>query len=313
MATSVVLGGAGFLGSHLVDSLISDGNKVVVLDDFSSGTMKNLEQVQNHPLFSIQKHDICHRIEIDDEVDIVFNFASPASPTRYLENPIHTLQTGSFGTNNAILFALEKNARLVQASTSEVYGDPLEHPQTETYWGNVNPIGIRSCYDEAKRYGEALCMAYKRSEDLDVAIARIFNTYGPRLGATDGRVVSNLIVQALAGSPLTIYGDGFQTRSFCFVSDLIDGIRKLASSGACGPINIGNPVEFTVLELAQMVKQITATSSTIEYLDLPADDPMQRCPEIALARSVLNWEPRIGLEVGLRQTIKWFKEQGSLS
>ena len=313
MATSVVLGGAGFLGSHLVDSLISDGNKVVVLDDFSSGTMKNLEQVQNHPLFSIQKHDICHRIEIDDEVDMVFNFASPASPTRYLENPIHTLQTGSFGTNNAILFALEKNARLVQASTSEVYGDPLEHPQTETYWGNVNPIGIRSCYDEAKRYGEALCMAYKRSEDLDVAIARIFNTYGPRLGATDGRVVSNLIVQALAGSPLTIYGDGFQTRSFCFVSDLIDGIRKLASSGACGPINIGNPVEFTVLELAQMVKQITATSSTIEYLDLPADDPMQRCPEIALARSVLNWEPRIGLEDGLRQTIQWFKEQGGLS
>ena len=313
MATSVVLGGAGFLGSHLVDSLISDGNKVVVLDDFSSGTMKNLEQVQNHPLFSIQKHDICHRIEIDDEVDMVFNFASPASPPRYLENPIHTLQTGSSGTNNAILFALEKNARLVQASTSEVYGDPLEHPQTETYWGNVNPIGIRSCYDEAKRYGEALCMAYKRSEDLDVSIVRIFNTYGPRLGATDGRVVSNLIVQALAGSPLTIYGDGFQTRSFCFVSDLIDGIRKLASSGACGPINIGNPVEFTVLELAQMVKQITATSSTIEYLDLPADDPMQRCPEIALARSVLNWEPRIGLEDGLRQTIQWFKEQGGLS
>ena len=313
MATSVVLGGAGFLGSHLVDSLISDGNKVVVLDDFSSGTMKNLEQVQNHPLFSIQKHDICHRIEMDDEVDMVFNFASPASPPRYLENPIHTLQTGSFGTNNAILFALEKNARLIQASTSEVYGDPLEHPQTETYWGNVNPIGIRSCYDEAKRYGEALCMAYKRSEDLDVAIVRIFNTYGPRLGATDGRVVSNLIVQALAGSPLTIYGDGFQTRSFCFVSDLIDGIRKLASSDACGPINIGNPVEFTVLELAQMVKQITATSSTIEYLDLPADDPMQRCPEIALARSVLNWEPRIGLEDGLRQTIQWFKEQGGLS
>ena len=313
MATSVVLGGAGFLGSHLVDSLISDGNKVVVLDDFSSGTMKNLEQVQDHPLFSIQKHDICHRIKVDDEVDMVFNFASPASPPRYLENPIHTLQTGSFGTNNAILFALEKNARLVQASTSEVYGDPLEHPQTETYWGNVNPIGIRSCYDEAKRYGEALCMAYKRSEDLDVSIVRIFNTYGPRLGATDGRVVSNLIVQALAGSPLTIYGDGFQTRSFCFVSDLIDGIRRLASSDACGPINIGNPVEFTVLELAQMVKQITATSSTIEYLDLPADDPMQRCPEIALARSVLNWEPRIGLEDGLRQTIQWFKEQGGLS
>ena len=313
MATSVVLGGAGFLGSHLVDSLISDGNKVVVLDDFSSGTMKNLEEVQDHPLFSIQKHDICYRIEMDDEVDMVFNFASPASPPRYLENPIHTLQTGSFGTNNAILFALEKNARLVQASTSEVYGDPLEHPQTETYWGNVNPIGIRSCYDEAKRYGEALCMAYKRSEDLDVAIVRIFNTYGPRLGATDGRVVSNLIVQALAGSPLTIYGDGFQTRSFCFVSDLIDGIRKLASSDASGPINIGNPVEFTVLELAQMVKQITATSSSIEYLDLPADDPMQRCPEIALARSVLNWEPRIGLEDGLRQTIQWFKEQGGLS
>ena len=313
MVTSVVLGGAGFLGSHLVDSLIRDGNKVVVLDDFSSGTMKNLEQVQNNPLFSVQRHDICHRIEIDDEVDMVFNFASPASPPRYLENPIHTLQTGSFGTNNAILFALEKNARLVQASTSEVYGDPLEHPQTETYWGNVNPIGIRSCYDEAKRYGEALCMAYKRSEDLDVAIVRIFNTYGPRLGATDGRVVSNLIVQALAGSPLTIYGDGFQTRSFCFVSDLINGIRRLASSDACGPINIGNPVEFTVLELAQMVKQITATSSTIEYLDLPADDPMQRCPEIALARSVLNWEPRIGLEDGLRQTIQWFKEQGGLS
>ena len=313
MATSVVLGGAGLLDSHLVDSLISDGNKVVVLDDFSSCTMKNLEQVQDHPLFSVQRHDIRHRIEMDDEVDMVFNFASPASPPRYLENPIHTLQTGSFGTNNAILFALEKNARLVQASTSEVYGDPLEHPQTETYWGNVNPIGIRSCYDEAKRYGEALCMAYKRSEDLDVAIVRIFNTYGPRLGATDGRVVSNLIVQALAGSPLTIYGDGFQTRSFCFVSDLIDGIRKLASSDASGPINIGNPVEFTVLELAQMVKQITATSSTVEYLDLPADDPMQRCPEIALARSVLNWEPRIGLEDGLRQTIQWFKEQGGLS
>ncbi len=313
MATSVVLGGAGFLGSHLVDSLISDGNKVVVLDDFSSGTMKNLEQVQDHPLFSIQRHDICYRIEMDDEVDMVFNFASPASPPRYLENPIHTLQTGSAGTNNAILFALEKKARLVQASTSEVYGDPLEHPQTETYWGNVNPIGIRSCYDEAKRYGEALCMAYKRSEDLDVAIVRIFNTYGPRLGATDGRVVSNLIVQALAGSPLTIYGDGFQTRSFCFVSDLIHGIRKLASSDVCGPINIGNPVEFTVLELAQMVKQITASSSTIEYLDLPADDPMQRCPEIALARTVLNWEPRIGLEDGLCQTIQWFKEQGGLS
>ena len=308
MARIVVLGASGFLGSHLCDELIARGDDVVGIDDLSSSTGVNLKALESEPRFTFLKGDIAEGIPVRGTVDAVLNFASPASPPRYLETPIQTLRTGSKGTDNALQFALENNARFIMASTSEVYGDPTISPQVETYWGNVNSIGERSCYDEAKRYAEALCMAYWREYQANIGIVRIFNTYGPRLDPTDGRVVSNFVCQALQGQNLTVYGDGSQTRSFCYVEDEIRGILALLDSNEMGPINIGNPVEFTMLELAELVLELTGSQSELVYEALPADDPMQRCPDITLARELLKWEPTVDLREGLRNTIDWFQK-----
>jgi dTDP-glucose 4,6-dehydratase len=308
MARIVVLGASGFLGSHLCDELIARGDDVVGIDDLSSSTGVNLKALESEPRFTFLKGDIAEGIPVRGTVDAVLNFASPASPPRYLETPIQTLRTGSRGTDNALQFALENNARFIMASTSEVYGDPTVSPQVETYWGNVNSIGERSCYDEAKRYAEALCMAYWREYQANIGIVRIFNTYGPRLDPTDGRVVSNFVCQALQGLNLTVYGDGLQTRSFCYVDDEIRGILALLDSNELGPINIGNPVEFTMLELAELVLELTGSKSQLVYEALPADDPLQRCPDITLARELLNWEPTVDLREGLRNTIDWFQK-----
>jgi dTDP-glucose 4,6-dehydratase len=308
MARIVVLGASGFLGSHLCDELIARGDDVVGIDDLSSSTGVNLKGLESEPRFSFLKGDIAEGIPVRGAVDAVLNFASPASPPRYLETPIQTLRTGSQGTDNALQFALENNARFIMASTSEVYGDPTISPQVETYWGNVNSIGERSCYDEAKRYAEALCMAYWREYQANIGIVRIFNTYGPRLDPTDGRVVSNFVCQALQGQNLTVYGDGSQTRSFCYVDDEIRGILALLDSNERGPINIGNPVEFTMLELAELVLELTGSQSQLVYESLPADDPSQRCPDITLARQLLKWEPTVDLREGLGHTIDWFKK-----
>ncbi len=308
MARIVVLGASGFLGSHLCDELIARGDDVVGIDDLSSSNGANLKALESEPRFTFLKGDIAEGIPVRGAVDAVLNFASPASPPRYLETPIQTLRTGSRGTDNALQFALENNARFIMASTSEVYGDPTVSPQVETYWGNVNSIGERSCYDEAKRYAEALCMAYWREYQANIGIARIFNTYGPRLDPTDGRVVSNFVCQALQGQNLTVYGDGSQTRSFCYVDDEIRGILALLDSNERGPINIGNPVEFTMLELAELVLELTGSQSQLVYEALPADDPLQRCPDITLARQLLKWEPTVELREGLRHTIDWFQK-----
>ena len=308
MARIVVLGASGFLGSHLCDELIARGDEVVGIDDLSSSTGVNLKALESEPRFTFLKGDIAEGIPLRGTVDAVLNFASPASPPRYLETPIQTLRTGSRGTDNALQFALENNARFIMASTSEVYGDPTISPQVETYWGNVNSIGERSCYDEAKRYAEALCMAYWREYQANIGIVRIFNTYGPRLDPTDGRVVSNFVCQALRGQNLTVYGDGSQTRSFCYVEDEIRGILALLDSNERGPINIGNPVEFTMLELAELVLELTGSQSQLVYEALPADDPLQRCPDITLARQLLKWEPTVELREGLRHTIDWFQK-----
>ena len=308
MARIVVLGASGFLGSHLCDELIARGDEVVGIDDLSSSTGVNLKALESEPRFTFLKGDIAEGIPVRGTVDAVLNFASPASPPRYLETPIQTLRTGSHGTDNALQFALENNARFIMASTSEVYGDPTISPQVETYWGNVNSIGERSCYDEAKRYAEALCMAYWREYQANIGIVRIFNTYGPRLDPTDGRVVSNFVCQALQGQNLTVYGDGSQTRSFCYVDDEIRGILALLDSNERGPINIGNPVEFTMLELAELVLELTGSQSQLVYEALPADDPLQRCPDITLARQLLKWEPTVDLREGLRNTIDWFQK-----
>lgn len=308
MARIVVLGASGFLGSHLCDELIARGDEVVGIDDLSSSTGVNLKALESEPRFTFLKGDIAEGIPVRGTVDAVLNFASPASPPRYLETPIQTLRTGSQGTDNALQFALENNARFIMASTSEVYGDPTISPQVETYWGNVNSIGERSCYDEAKRYAEALCMAYWREYQANIGIVRIFNTYGPRLDPTDGRVVSNFVCQALQGQNLTVYGDGSQTRSFCYVDDEIRGILALLDSNERGPINIGNPVEFTMLELAELVLELTGSQSQLVYEALPADDPLQRCPDITLARQLLKWEPTVELREGLRHTIEWFQK-----
>jgi dTDP-glucose 4,6-dehydratase len=308
MARVVVLGASGFLGSHLCDELIARGDDVVGIDDLSSSTGVNLKALESEPRFTFLKGDIAEGIPVRGTVDAVLNFASPASPPRYLDMPIQTLRTGSRGTDNALQFALENNARFIMASTSEVYGDPTISPQVETYWGNVNSIGERSCYDEAKRYAEALCMAYWREYQANIGIVRIFNTYGPRLDPTDGRVVSNFVCQALQGQNLTVYGDGSQTRSFCYVDDEIRGILALLDSNERGPINIGNPVEFTMLELAEHVLDLTGSQSQLVYEALPADDPLQRCPDITLARQLLKWEPTVDLREGLRHTIDWFQK-----
>ena len=308
MARIVVLGASGFLGSHLCDQLIARGDDVVGIDDLSSSTGINLRQLESNSRFTFLKADIAVEIPVRGKVDAVLNFASPASPPRYLEMPIQTLRTGSQGTENALQFALNNEARFIMASTSEIYGDPTISPQVETYWGNVNSIGERSCYDEAKRYSEALCMAYWREYQVNIGIVRIFNTYGPRLDPTDGRVVSNFICQALQNDEITIYGAGTQTRSFCFVDDEIRGILALMDSKERGPINIGNPKEFTILELAELVLELTGSKSKLVNRPLPSDDPLQRRPDITRARDLLNWEPEVNLREGLSRTIEWFKQ-----
>lgn len=308
MARVLVLGASGFLGSHLCDSLLARGDEVVGVDDLSSSTGINIAHLENHRDFSFFRTNICDGIPAIGKVDVVLNFASPASPPRYSEMPIHTLMTGSQGTLEAAKFALEHDARFVMASTSEVYGDPSVSPQSEDYWGHVNPIGERSCYDEAKRFSEALCMAYQREYKLNLGIVRIFNTYGPRLDPNDGRVVSNFVNQALRGTDITVYGSGTQTRSFCYVDDLIRGVLALMDSDVTGPVNIGNPHEITMLELAEIVIDLTRSSSKLVYLPLPADDPLQRLPDIQLAKTSLGWEPTVALRDGLERTISWFRD-----
>jgi dTDP-glucose 4,6-dehydratase len=307
MTRIVVTGVAGFLGSHLTDRLLAAGYHVIGLDNFITGVPENLRHLEGNPHFTVVRHDVTKFIHVEGEVDAVFHFASPASPVDYLELPIQTLKVGSLGTHNALGLAKAKGARFLLASTSEVYGDPQVHPQPETYWGHVNPIGPRGVYDEAKRFAEAMTMAYHRSHGVDTRIVRIFNTYGPRMRPNDGRVVSNFLVQAIKGEPLTVYGDGLQTRSFCFVDDLIDGIFRLFERGGAEPVNIGNPAEFTVKQLAEMVLRVTGSRSPIVYRPLPVDDPKQRRPDISQARERLGWEPRVPLEEGLRRTAEYFR------
>jgi dTDP-glucose 4,6-dehydratase len=303
----LVTGAAGFLGSHLVDRLLAEGHDVIGMDNFITGSEANLAHLAGNSRFGFIKHDVSKFISVDGPLDGVLHFASPASPVDYLELPIQTLKVGSLGTHNGLGLAKAKGARFFLASTSEVYGDPQVHPQPETYWGHVNPVGPRGVYDEAKRFAEAMTMAYHRYHGIDTRIVRIFNTYGPRMRARDGRVVSNLVVQALRGEPLTIYGDGSQSRSFCYVSDLIDGIYRLFTSSRVDPTNIGNPIEFTVLQLARLVKEMTGCSAEIIHRPLPVDDPKVRQPDISVARRVLSWEPAIPLREGLVRTIEYFR------
>ena len=308
MARVVVLGGAGFLGSHLCDALLRRGDEVVAVDNFCTGSKDNVKHLASTKSFSLIDADICDEIPVAGKVDLIFNFASPASPKQYLKMPLETLRVGSVGTENAIKLALQNNARLIMASTSEVYGDPLVNPQSETYFGNVNPLGLRSCYDEAKRFSEALLMAHHRTSKLNLGIVRIFNTYGPRLDPDDGRVVSTIITQAIVNRDLTIHGDGSQTRSFCYVDDLIRGIIALADSSEVGPINLGNNIEITVSKLAEMVLKICGSKSKVVFTQAMEDDPQQRCPDLAQAKDKLGWEPQVSVEDGLKKTIEWFKQ-----
>ena len=303
----VVTGGAGFLGSHLCDALLGEGHRVVAVDNLLTGRARNLEHLRNEPRFELLQADICEPFD-PGKVDYVFHFASPASPVDYSIHGIPTLRVGSVGTFNALEVARRYGARFFLASTSECYGDPLEHPQKETYWGNVNPIGPRSVYDEAKRFSEAATVAYRRYHKLDTRIVRIFNTYGPRMQINDGRVVPNFMKQSLQGLDLTVYGDGSQTRSFCYVSDEVDGILRLARSSEPGPVNIGNPAEFTILECAKIVLRVTGSKSKISYEPLPADDPKQRRPDITKAKTLLGWEPKIDLTTGLKMSLDYFKQ-----
>jgi dTDP-glucose 4,6-dehydratase len=303
---ALVTGGAGFLGSHLADALLAEGWNVVVVDSLITGRLANIEHLQNEPRFEFIEQNICDPFD-PGKVDYVFHFASPASPVDYGVHGIHTLKVGSFGTFHALGVAKKYGAKYLVSSTSECYGDPLEHPQRETYWGHVNPIGPRSVYDEAKRFTEAVTMAYRRYHNLDTRIARIFNTYGPRMQVNDGRVVPNLMKQALRGEDLTIYGDGSQTRSFCYVSDEVDGFLRLAKSDEHLPVNIGNPREVTILECAKLVLKITGSESRIRYEPLPQDDPKLRRPDITKARQLLGWEPKIDLDAGLRLSLEYFR------
>jgi dTDP-glucose 4,6-dehydratase len=303
----VITGAAGFLGSHLCDRFLADEHDVVGIDNLITGHQDNLAHLTGNARFRFIRHDVSTYVYVPGHVDGVLHFASPASPIDYLELPIQTLKVGSLGTHNALGLAKAKSARFFLASTSEVYGDPLEHPQRESYWGNVNPIGPRGVYDEAKRFGEAITMAYHRAHGLDTRIVRIFNTYGPRMRPRDGRVVSNFIVQALNGEPITIYGDGSQTRSFCYVDDEIEGIYALFMRGDAMPANIGNPEEFTVGQLASLVKELTGSASPIEHRPLPEDDPKVRKPDITRARAMLGWEPKVPVRDGLRRTIEYFR------
>ena len=304
----VITGAAGFLGSHLCDRFLAEGHEVVGIDNFITGNPANIAHLERHPQWQFFRHDVSTYIDVDGPIDGVFHFASPASPVDYLELPIQTLKVGSLGTHKALGLARAKGARFLLASTSEVYGDPLVHPQPESYWGNVNPVGPRGVYDEAKRFAEAMTMAYHRFHGVDTRIVRIFNTYGPRMRPRDGRVVSNFIVQALQGEPLTIYGDGAQTRSFCYVDDLIEGIVRLFERGTPDPTNIGNPNEFTVRQLAERVIAVTGSKSRIESRPLPTDDPKVRQPDITRARAILDWEPCVPLEEGLARAVAYFRE-----
>ncbi len=303
----VVTGGAGFLGSHLCRELLARGDEVVAVDNLITGRRENLADLFGKPGFMFQLHDVSNYVHVPGPVDAVLHFASPASPIDYLEHPIPTLKVGSLGTHNTLGLALHKGARYLLASTSEVYGDPLVHPQPEDYWGNVNPIGPRGVYDEAKRFAEAMATAYQRYHGLDVRIVRIFNTYGPHQRRRDGRAVSNFLTQALDGKPLTIYGDGSQTRSFCYVDDEVRGILALLDSDHVGPMNIGNPDEYTILQLAETVLEVTGSSSSLVIEPLPVDDPRVRRPDISLARRVLGWEPEVPLREGLARTAEWFR------
>ena len=304
---SVVTGGAGFLGSHLTDRLLAEGHRVIAVDNLITGHLTNIEHLAGNQNYRFIKQDVTQYIFLPDEIDYVFHFASPASPIDYLELPIPTLKVGALGTHNTLGLAKSKKATFVLASTSECYGDPLVHPQKEDYWGNVNPIGPRGVYDEAKRFAEAITMAYHRYHGIDTKIVRIFNTYGPRMRLRDGRVVPAFIGQALAGIPLTIFGDGSQTRSFCYVSDLIDGIFRLAMSDFHEPVNIGNPREMTIKQFAKEISRITGTKSRIEHRPLPVDDPKVRQPDISRAREILGWQPQVDFDEGITQTIEYFR------
>lgn len=301
----VITGGAGFLGSHLCDLILVQGHEVVVIDDLSTGSLENISQHLDNPGFTFHRADVREALQVDGPVDIVFNLASPASPPVYSTARVDCMLTNSLGVLNAANLALEHDARLVQASTSEVYGDPLHHPQVESDWGNVNPIGERSCYDEGKRYGEALLTAMRHERRLNSGIVRIFNTYGPRMHPHDGRVISGFIRQALHGEPITVFGDGSQTRSFCYVSDLVRGLWLMGNSAHPGPINLGNPLEQSVLEMANYIRDLTSSTSTIVHEPLPADDPTRRRPQISRAGEVLGWAPEVGLEEGLQKVIGW--------
>jgi len=307
MKTYLLSGGAGFIGSHLVEALLNRGGRVICLDNLLTGTEKNLAKFKDNPNFVFIKHDICKPIEIDEKIDYVLNLACPASPIDYRKYPVETLEVSSVGVKNMLEIARKNKARFFHTSTSEVYGDPLEHPQKETYWGHVNCYGERSCYDEAKRYAEALIYIYNHDYKVNTGVIRIFNTYGPQMKPFDGRVVSNFIRQALSGEDLTIYGEGKQTRSFCYISDQISAQLTMIHSDLEGPINIGNPKEFTMLELADKVLKLTGSKSKIVFKPLPKDDPTQRKPDISMAQDKLNWEPEIELEEGLKKTIEWFR------
>ncbi len=307
MPTSIVTGGAGFLGSHLTDKLLSEGHKVIGIDSLLTGNTRNIEHLVGNSNYSFIKQDVTEYLYIPGEIDYIFHFASPASPIDYLELPIQTLKVGSLGTHKTLGLAKAKKARFLLASTSECYGDPLVHPQKEDYWGNVNPIGPRGVYDEAKRFAEAMTMAYYRTHGVDTHIVRIFNTYGPRMRLRDGRVVPAFVSQALKGEPLTVFGDGAQTRSFCYVSDLIEGIYRLSQSDYHEPVNIGNPNEMTIKQFAEQIIKATGSKSSIDYKPLPVDDPKQRRPDITKAKALLKWEPQVGLEEGLTKTIEYFK------
>jgi dTDP-glucose 4,6-dehydratase len=304
----LVTGAAGFLGSHLTDRLLGEGHTVIGVDNLCTGDRDNIAHLGNEPRFQFEERDICEPFDLGP-VDYIFNLASPASPPEYLRLAIETLRVGSIGVENTLEIAARYNTGYLQASTSECYGDPLEHPQRESYWGNVNPVGPRSVYDEAKRFAEAMVMAYHRSRGVNTHLVRIFNTYGPRLRPGDGRVVSNFMMQALRGEPLTIYGDGSQTRSFCYVDDLIEGILRLSRSEEHLPVNIGNPVEFTILEAAQAILEVSGSRSEMCLRALPVDDPCRRCPDISKARALLGWEPRITLKEGLQKSLEFFKSK----
>ncbi|MFG3006597.1 NAD-dependent epimerase/dehydratase family protein [Streptomyces calvus] len=306
---AVVTGGAGFVGSHLCAALLDAGAAVTCVDDFSTGRPENVTPLLGRPGFTLVQADVAEELPVGRPCDLVLHFASPASPADYLRLPLHTMETGSLGTRNALRLAQDSGARFVLASTSEVYGDPQQNPQDERYWGNVNPVGPRSVYDEAKRFGEALTTAHAETHGTDTCIVRLFNTYGPRMRGHDGRAVPTFVRQALAGEPLTVTGDGRQTRSLCYVDDTVAGVLAAAAHGMRGPVNIGNPREITMLDLARLVVELTGSGSQIRYIERPVDDPAVRCPDITLARDKLGWEPRVGAEEGLRRTIAWFRAE----